>query len=144
MNKQENKFPYFHKLQQISPDDDFMKILDELKQEMISGSYELSIGSKLLHTRNDSFPIYDSKVREYLLNVENVEFWWNVRGTSMPKGTSKREQIKHDWETLCNWYKSFLASARGIQWINWFDENFPNHKDISDVKKIDFIIFATN
>lgn len=144
MNKEGNKLPYFSKLQQISPDDKLMDILDELKEEMESGSYELSIGSKLLHTRNDLSPIYDSKVRKYLMRAENVEFWWNASGTSRPSGTSKKEQIRHDWETLCNWYQNFLVSSRGKQWVQWFDVNFPAYKHISDVKKIDFIIFATN
>ena len=48
------------------------------------------------------------------------------------------------WKELCNWYSEFMISDRGKQWINWFNTNFPLHKDISDVKKIDFIIFATN
>ena len=98
----------------------------------------------MLHTRNDALPIYDSKVRVYLSNAENVEFWWNRYGTSAPRGTSEREKLKHDWETLCNWYQEFLVSSRGKQWVDWFDRNFPNHKHISDVKKVDFIIFATN
>ena len=143
MNKEENKEPYFNKLQHISSEANLMDILDELKEEMASGSYELSIGSKLLHTRNSMFPIYDSKVREYLMNNEGVEFWWNVSGTSRPPRTPKKEQIRHDWEILCNWYQNFLTSERGKQWVEWFDINFSAYTHISNVKKIDFIIFAT-
>ena len=144
MKKDGNRLPYFDKLQQISQDDNLMDILEELKEKMESGSYELSVGSKLLHTRNSAFPIYDSKVREYLMNNEGVEFWWNVSGTSRPPRTPKKEQIRHDWEMLCDWYREFLSSDRGRRWVEWFDDNFSTYKHISDVKKIDFIIFATN
>lgn len=144
MNKTSNSQPYFDKLQSISPDTDLMVILEELKSEMEKGSYELSLGSKLLHTRNTDSPIYDSKVREYLSKEENVEFWWHVKGSHAPRGTSEFEKIKHDWLELCNWYSDFLSSSRGKSWIEWFDANFPAHKNVSDVKKVDFIIFATN
>lgn len=144
MSNPNNSVPYFEKLQSISPDDDLLDILNELKAEMEKKSYELSLGSKLLHTRNTSSPIYDSKVREYLSKEENVNFWWHVSGSSAPRRTSEFDKIKHDWLELCNWYSMFLKSSRGLRWVEWFDTNFPAYKSISDVKKIDFIIFATN
>lgn len=144
MSNPNNSIPYFEKLQAISLDDDLMGILDFLKDKMEKHSYELSLGSKLLHTRNPAMPIYDSKVREYLTKEENVPFWWHVTGSSASRGTAEREKIKHDWTELCNWYTMFLPSPRGKQWIDWFDSNFPTYRHISDVKKVDFIIFATN
>jgi coproporphyrinogen III oxidase len=144
MSNPNNNIPYFEKLQTISPQDALMDILDSLKDEMEKHSYELSLGSKLLHTRNPAMPIYDSKVREYLTKEENVPFWWHVTGSSAPRGTAEREKIKHDWTELCNWYTMFLPSPRGKQWMDWFDSNFPTYRHISDVKKVDFIIFATN
>lgn len=144
MNKTSNSQPYFKKLQSISPDADLMVILEELKSEMERESYELSLGSKLLHTRNTASPIYDSKVREYLSKEEGVEFWWHVKGSQAPRGISEFAKIKHDWEELCNWYIAFVPSERGRRWIEWFDTNFPAYRNISDIKKIDFIIFATN
>ena len=86
MNKTGNSQPYFEKLQSISPDADLMSILEELKSEMEKGSYELSLGSKLLHIRNTASPIYDSKVREYLSKAEGVKFWWHVTGSHAPRG----------------------------------------------------------
>ena len=82
--------------------------------------------------------------REYLMNEENVGFWWHTTGSSAPRGISEREKIKHDWAALCNWYAEFLPSSRGKQWIEWFNASFPTYKHISDIKKVDFIIFATN
>lgn len=144
MSKQNNKDKYFDELQDISPNDDLMGIIDCLKERMEGHSFEFSISSKLLHTRNSAMPIYDSKIRAYLMKEENVPFWWNVTHSSAPRRTSDREKIKHDWVELCNWYTKFLSSSEGKKWIEWFDSNFPSYTSISDVKKVDFIIFATN
>ena len=125
-----------------------ISVIIDLKNAMAHKSFEFSLSSKLLHTRNPNSPIYDSKVRKYLSQQENVDFWWG-QGTKksyrsgVQKNITEQEKIRHDWENLCNWYTGILGSPRGKSWINWFDNNFPNHKNISDVKKIDFIIFAT-
>ena len=144
MSKLNNKALYFQKLQSISPEDSLIDILNDLKGKMENQSYELSIGSKLLHTRNASSPIYDSKVREYLSKEENVNFWWQrtIKVSGAPRGTSECEKIKHDWLELCKWYNTFLTSPRGTKWIEWFDRNFPTYVHISNIKKVDFIIFA--
>lgn len=142
MQKRGNYEPYFKAMFSISPEDDLMEILEHLKQTMESHSYELSLGSKLLHTRNPLSPIYDSKVRTYLTLEEHVNFWWQVKGA--PRGTSEKEKISHDWNALMAWYDMFMKSERGKSWVEWFDSSFPESKDISDVKKVDFIIFATN
>lgn len=142
MSKPANAKPYFDKLQSITPDAELCDILEDLKASMENHCYEFSLGTKLLHTRNPQLPIYDSKVRTYLSEEENISFWWNQSGA--PRGTTTIDKINHDWLVLCAWYKSFLTSDRGIQWIGWFDANFPAYADISDVKKVDFIIFAAN
>ncbi|MBE6775225.1 MAG: hypothetical protein E7543_03440 [Ruminococcaceae bacterium] len=147
MTKPSNSIPYFKKLQSISPTDDLIDIISDLKEEMGQHGFEFSLSSKLLHTRNPSSPIYDSKIREYLSKEEKVEFWWGrskgMYGSPAPRGTSECEKIRHDWINLCQWYNQFLSSKRCKEWINWFDDNFQNHTTISDVKKIDFIIFAS-
>ena len=148
MRRDGNKVPYYKKLREISQNEDFVELLNQLKDEMQSNSYEFSLVSKLLHTRNPVMPIYDSKVREYLSKNEEVEFWWyrnkDMYGNTAPRGTIEIEKIKHDWQELCKWYLSFQESVRCKKWIEWFDINFPEFKNISNVKKIDFIIFATN
>lgn len=146
MTKNGNKEPYFKKLQSISPEDSLLDILDDLKDKMENSSYEFSLASKLLHTRNDLSPIYDSKIRKYLSEEENVTFWWQIpiKESGAPRGITDRNKIKHDWLELNSWYSSFLSSQRGRQWIDWFNINFSNYTSISDVKKVDFIIFAKN
>lgn len=142
MNKPGNRKPYFEKLQSAQPMDSLIDIIDDLHESMESHTYEFSLASKLLHTRNDTMPIYDKKVREYLSKCEGVRLWRQCVGA--PRGVSDREKILHDWMLLQEWYDRFLGSVKGEQWVVWFDESFPQHTNISDVKKVDFIIFATN
>ena len=146
MTNPNNLNPYFDKLQSINPEDDLMVILSELRDETEKQSYEFSLVSKMLHTRNAARPIYDSKVRDYLSKEENVHFWWHIpnKVSGAPRAQSEDVKIAHDWDILCEWYETFLQSPRGISWIEWFDNNFPSYKDISNIKKVDFIIFATN
>ena len=135
---------YFNIFSQLSSDAEMDEILEKTKK--ITGDWEFSIASKLLHTINDELPIYDSKIREYLSSKENVPFWWQrrMKDSKRPRGASVEKQIQHDWEELKAWYEKFLQSERGKKWIKWFDKNFPDFEDISNVKKVDFIIFATN
>lgn len=142
MRKKGNLESYFEELEKIESTTDLMVIVDDLKQALDSHSHEFSLGSKLLHTRNPSKPIYDSKVRTYLTTCENVDLWWQNKGASSK--LNEADIISHDWETLLEWYDTFIKSERGKSWIEWFDDVFPEGKNISAVKKIDFIIFATN
>lgn len=142
INKGDNKKIYFNLLKSISPDTCLVSIVTALKKGMNSCSNEFSIASKLLHTRNPSLPIYDSKIREYLSKKENVNLWWQIpnKVSGAPRCTKELDKIEHDWYLLCKWYEEFESE----QWISWFDSSFPAFKDIANVKKIDFIIFAAN
>lgn len=148
MRKETNIIPYFNKLRTISGKENVIDIICELKEEMESKSYEFSLVSKLLHTINPTMPIYDSKVREYLSMNEEVELWWyrkkGMFGNTSPRGTLEIKKIEHDWKNIQKWYSEVLISDRGKKWIDWFDANFPDFIGISNVKKIDFIIYATN
>ena len=149
MSKEQNLSAYFDLLNSYSNStnvqrEDLMSIVNALSED----SKEFSICSKLLHTINPDCPIYDSKVRMRLSNnINKVEFWWQrdkgMYGKGAPRKTSVDEKIDHDWKVLCDWYDNFLTSSIGQQWIELFDQTFPNYTNISDVKKIDCIIFAT-
>ena len=147
MKNPDNQKIYFDILQSISPSENLINIINDLYNKLPNKTYEFSIATKLLHTRNPLFPIYDSKIKEYLSKNENVEFWWDrkkgMSGKAAHNKDSKIDIITHDWNNLCQWYREFLKSPRGNQWVEWFDEHFKGNK-ISDVKKVDFIIFATN
>jgi len=141
MKKPENSNPYFDKLQNTSATSNLIDIIDDLKQKTEQKNYEFSLCSKLLHTINVSSPIYDSKVRDFLSEEMNVDFWFN---SGKKVNISTRDKIIHDWNELCRWYDTFLKSPIGKEWVAWFDTNFSSYAQISDVKKIDCIIFATN
>ena len=146
MNNQNNINAYFSLLQHIFPEDNLMDVLFALENQIEPHSHEFSLVSKLIHTRNPNSPIYDKKVRDYLRQQEGVGFWWKIpnRESGAKRGTTEEDKIRHDWEFLCKWYDGLLGSKRGKDWIDWFDDRFPAHKCISKIKKIDFIIFATN
>ena len=148
MRKETNQKPYFDKLRECSPNDDLIKIICDLKEKMENGSFEFSLATKLLHTINPTVPIYDSKVKEYLSMNEEVEFWWyrkkGMYGKPAKSGVTEIQKIEHDWNELNKWYSVFLLSERGKKWIEWFDLNFTDFIDISNVKKVDFIIYATH
>ncbi len=87
---------------------------------------EFSIASKIIHTIDDSAPIYDGKICKYLTKEGNVHLkWHNASG-------EKRniDLIEADWEALCNWYKQFEDEDIRKPWIECFDGNFAGHKNI--------------
>lgn len=141
MTNSNNSNPYYQKLQEINGNEDLIDIIEELYNEMEKKNFEFSLTTKLLHTRNPKVPIYDSKVRRYLTTAENVNLWYQCKGTPH---VGELEKIKHDWHALVSWYSDFLKTQCAYEWITWFDEHFPAYVTIADVKKIDFIIFATN
>ena len=112
MSKPENQYIYFKKLQNLNANESLFDILFYLKEHMDSNSFEFSIATKLLHTRNDQTPIYDSKIRNYLIRQENVQFWW-LTSLKNSRNKTKLEQIEHDWHLLISWYKNFLPSKMG-------------------------------
>ena len=138
MANKANKASYFD-LMRTTKSGFLIDIVKALKKEI--GSYEFSICSKLLHTKDPSFPIYDSKVRIFLINEMKLDLWHQTNNNSEK---STIDKIEHDWKIICDWYANFLNSQDGKAWITWFDSNFPAYIGISDIKKIDSIIFATN
>lgn len=133
---------YFNILGNTTGKEDLADMLKELNSKGVSEVLEFSIGSKLLHTKNTNSPIYDSKVAKYLKHEEMLDLWW---GKALKKGQTKYQQFQHDWKMIKDWYDNFIKNdPRYKQWISWFDSKFPQHKNISNVKKIDFIIFIFN
>lgn len=136
---------YFKLLNDSKGEEPLISIVKNI--ESFTGSYEFSFASKLLHTKNTSVPIYDSKVRDYLKKVEKVKLvsldvTVKNEEDKEDKRKKKIDKINNNWKELNKWYDEFFESGRAKEWLDWFDDNFPEGKSISDVKKIDFIIFA--
>lgn len=134
-NINQNWNTYFNLLKSASGEESIEAIVEQLKDKLTSHSYEFSFASKLLHTKNPCVPIYDSKVRKYLEDVYEKKF-------ASESGKKTLAGIEADWKMLNKWYSEFLETDEAKKWIDWFDKEFPKGKGMSDIKKIDSIIFA--
>ena len=141
MKNSKNKDVFFNKLKgcledESINDESLIDIVIYLKENMLINKLEFSFSTKLLHTVDDNYPIYDKHVAEYLKNNENVDLYFNF------KNPNKIDYVIHDWKLLLEWYRKFLITDEAKEWINWFDKEFPSFSYISKVKKIDFIIYV--
>ena len=103
----------------------FEDILAYLYEE--TGSIHASFSSKLLATVNPGMPIWDKFVLQNL-------------GLRIPYHYEKDRLQKtvRLYQEICDWYKTEEAREK----LQLFNEMFPD-VNISDVKKIDFILWAT-
>ena len=138
MRREENQKSFFKILERCDKNNNLAEIVIDMKEKLTVDMYEFSFATKLYHTVDNDSPIWDKKVRDYLKNAHQIAF------KQYKKDDDKIEIIKYNWGKLKEWYKSFVSSDEGKKWIAWFDEKFPEGSKISDVKKIDFIIFACN
>lgn len=103
----------------------FADILTYLYQE--TGSIHASFSSKLLATVNPDMPIWDKFVLQNL-GLRTPYYYEKDR-------LQKTVQL---YLRICDWYRSSEAAEK----LNEFNRLFPD-VDISDVKKIDFILWGT-
>lgn len=125
---------YFEIFKKINKDVSMEQLLNILLKKM--GKVHLSISSKMLHTFNNNLPIYDSVVSGYLKSNYDL---------SIKSASQKKDRMKNalqNWESLNEWYTSLKYEADRNEIIEWFDLNYPNESKISNVKKIDFVIWA--
>ena len=95
------------------------------------GQIESSFSSKMLATFDPQMPIWDSYVLKNL-------------GLKL-KGTNKELRFSLAvvlYDNICSWYRDFLKTDEAKELLSLFDQAFPEFRDITDVKKIDFIIWA--
>jgi hypothetical protein len=108
----------------------FETVLDLLRQSL--GRYEPSFSSKLAATLNPDEPVWDRFV------LKNT-------GQKAPSYVSSRkfDQAKEVFENVRQWYASKLASPQGRLVTSIFDEMVPEHDRITNLKKLDFVIWQT-
>lgn len=106
----------------------FSDTLDHLHQA--TGRYEPSFASKLVATLNPDRPVWDAHVLRNL-------------GAKAPAyySRTKIHDAKNCYAEIDNWYQSFLASAEGAEWLGLFDERVPQHDKLTNIKKLDFILW---
>lgn len=125
-----NYFSYMFSFAPTGPyENDVDLVAKHLQGVLTKGSYELSFSSKLVHTKDNSCPIFDNMVIKYLKEFEGLIL-----------STTASHIAKY--KALCNWYDNFIKrDPRYKSWIGWFDITFPSYIGIDPVKKIDFILF---
>lgn len=117
----------------------YRNILNDLKSPSGTGRIETSFGSKLLHTIDCDEPIYDNEVIEKLRSCFGTERYF--RG--VPKIINSIDDAVAVYNALrACYYDCLIPYAKKVGYFDAFDSAFPFAKHISEVKKIDFYLWA--
>ena len=103
----------------------YAQVLTYLFQE--TGCIHASFSSKLLATVRPEMPVWDKYV---LSNLGLRAPYYSCK--------SRFQRVLDTYQKICDWYQTSEAQAK----VAVFDANFPN-VDITDVKKIDFVLWQT-
>lgn len=111
--------------------------LDEVLKRMYlqEGRAEISFASKMLATINPNVPIYDSNVLHVLHRCKLVN-----KKELTKSGEERLEEALSLYRQIEDFYAALEEGLR-VKWCNIFDDNFPDYTSISEVKKIDFILW---
>lgn len=119
----------------------YRNILKDLKNPIIgTGRTEASFGSKILHTIDGDQPIIDKVVLGNLQNDPNTSkfFVGLIKSTSY---TIDEAVDLHNALNAC--YLNYLIPyAKSVEYFADFDGRFSRAAHISEVKKIDFYLWA--
>jgi len=107
----------------------FSDILTELYEKTCR--VEASFSSKLLASINENQPIWDQNVLNNL----------GLRLTSVNGQKRLREAIEI-YSEIEKWYQKFLPSDNARECLEIFDDFLPDYRWISDVKKIDCLLWS--
>jgi len=94
------------------------------------GRCEPSFSSKLVATLNPLQPIWDTNV------LRNMDI-------ARPRHYSKDRmaRAKNAYRRLCDRYTDFLHSAEGKLVLSIFNSTVNEHRHLTDVKKVDFVLW---
>lgn len=107
----------------------FAQVITEMYER--TGNIEPSFSSKLVATLDTDKPVWDKYV---LTNL----------GKKLT-GTNKEVRLKNAislYQDIEEWYRAFLLTEEGKQWISLFDEKLIEFFDLSATKKIDLILWS--
>ena len=106
----------------------FERILKELYKS--TQMIEASFSSKMLATIDSSKPIWDQYV------LKNLGFHLKS------KGENRLEKAVELYSKIEIWYDSYINSSEGKENIRVFDLMLPDYVSISNIKKIDCLLWA--
>ena len=124
---------YFSLMQQLKGSrPTFDVVLDSLSTALGNNVCEASFSSKLVATLDPWQPIWDKYV---LANT----------GHKPPASTApdKFAQAKRGYASIASWYATFLTSKNGKCWIRAFNDNVDQYWKVTDLKKVDFILWQS-
>jgi hypothetical protein len=96
------------------------------------GRYEPSFSSKLVATLNVNAPVWDTFVLGYALIK-----------TPLYSSKTKVDEAEAAYKKLEEWHARHMKSDHGKLIIRTFEEMVPEHGRISDLKKIDFVLWQS-
>lgn len=85
----------------------------------------------MLATIDSTKPIWD----QYVLKNLNLEL----------KGKTQKEKLENAirlYSEIEKWYNDFLQTQKAVECIKVFDKIFPDYVHVSDIKKIDTILWS--
>ena len=120
-------YDYFERVKKETTS--FADILTYLYEK--TGNIEPSFSSKMLASIYPDKPIWD----RYVVQNLNMKL----------EGKTKEEKLQNAimlYEDMEKWYKDFLQTEKAMACISVFDRTLPDYKDISNIKKIDSILWS--
>lgn len=121
--------------------DVLLELDKRLKRKLHSESLEVSFSSKMLaFLRPNDFPIWDSRVVNYLRIKEGVDLTLKVKGPL----ERREEEALRNFDALTKWVKNALNTKEVMAALKRFDNYFPKEavKGISPIKKLDWLLWA--
>ncbi len=108
----------------------FASVLDEMRA--LTGRYEPSFCSKLVSTLDPHAPVWDTWV------LKNT-------GHKAPAyaSPSRFEDAKAAYDSIQRRHQGFLGSAAGVRCVNRFNEKVSGYYKMTDLKKVDFILWQS-
>ncbi len=107
----------------------FESIIRDLYEK--TGQVEPSFSSKMLHILNPEMPIWDQYV------LKNLGFKTTLKGTP----EEKIKDAVDTYNSITKFYIDYLNSKEGKILIKQFDLNLPSYSKISNIKKLDSILW---
>lgn len=147
--------PYFQIMYEVLHNTDyenFKWVLSEIKSKCrkigsLTGTFEISYASKLLHTVNpEKYPIWDSKLvpgKASIASDSPKHFSDPIYGGCAMPVLRTPESCCDAYEHYFESFNEYLKSSAGQELISVFDKYITNVgiTGISNIKKIDFILW---
>lgn len=95
------------------------------------GNVEISFSSKILATIDPCMPIYDSRIAQVL----------SIGKPSSVANKDRLQRAKRIYSDLTNEYNDYFEAKKHERVIEIFNDQIHDGTDISDAKKVDFVLW---